>query len=114
MVKRLRGRESVVEKGGKAGQTTFAAPAFDLRALWFYWKPWSVPCFPLFPALTTSLNAARATNSYERRLLTLARVPLLIIDDFGLKPLPAPADEDLNDLIAERGSTRELLPRTRI
>jgi DNA replication protein DnaC len=27
---------------------------------------------------------------------------LLIIDDFGLKPLRAPADEDLHDLIAER------------
>lgn len=38
----------------------------------------------------------------ERKLATLARVPLLIIDDFGLKPLRAPADEDLHDLIAER------------
>nr|WP_281505722.1 ATP-binding protein [Aromatoleum buckelii] len=32
----------------------------------------------------------------------LARVPVLIIDDFGLKPLRSPADEDLHDLIAER------------
>jgi DNA replication protein DnaC len=53
-------------------------------------------------ALTQSLNAARATGAYERRLQTLARVALLIIDDFGLKPLRAPADEDLHDLIAER------------
>lgn len=53
-------------------------------------------------ALTQNLNAARATGSYERKLATLARVPLLIIDDFGLKPLRAPADEDLHDLIAER------------
>lgn len=52
--------------------------------------------------LTASLNAARATGSYERKLATLARVPLLIIDDFGLKPLRPPADEDLHDLIAER------------
>lgn len=52
--------------------------------------------------LTQSLNAARATGSYERKLATLARVPLLVIDDFGLKPLRAPADEDLHDLIAER------------
>jgi DNA replication protein DnaC len=52
--------------------------------------------------LTHSLNAARATGSYERKLATLARVPLLIIDDFGLKPLRAPADEDLHTLIAER------------
>ena len=52
--------------------------------------------------LTQSLNAARATGSYERKLAALAKVPLLIIDDFGLKPLRAPADEDLHDLIAER------------
>jgi DNA replication protein DnaC len=52
--------------------------------------------------LTQSLNAARATGAYERKLATLARVPLLIVDDFGLKPLRAPADEDLHDLVAER------------
>jgi DNA replication protein DnaC len=52
--------------------------------------------------LTQSLNAARATGTYERRLAALARVPLLIIDDFALKPLRTPADEDLHDLIAER------------
>ena len=58
--------------------------------------------FSTCTALTQSLNAARATGSYERKLASLARVPLLIIDDFGLKPLRAPADEDLHDLIAER------------
>ena len=58
--------------------------------------------FTTCATLTQSLNAARATGSYERKLATLARVPLLIIDDFGLKPLRAPADEDLHDLIAER------------
>jgi DNA replication protein DnaC len=58
--------------------------------------------FSTCTALTDSLNAARAVGTYERKLATLARVPLLIIDDFGLKPLRAPADEDLYDLIAER------------
>jgi len=58
--------------------------------------------FTTCASLTQSLNAARATGGYERKLALLARVPLLIIDDFGLKPLRAPADEDLHDLIAER------------
>jgi DNA replication protein DnaC len=58
--------------------------------------------FSTCAGLTQSLNAARATGSYERKLATLTRVPLLIIDDFGLKPLRAPADEDLHDLVAER------------
>ena len=64
--------------------------------------------FATCAALTQSLNAARAVGSYERKLASLARVPLLIIDDFGLKPLRSPADEDLHDLMAERyerGST---------
>ena len=52
--------------------------------------------------LTASLNAARATGAYERKLASLARIGLLVIDDFGLKPLRPPADEDLHDLIAER------------
>jgi DNA replication protein DnaC len=55
--------------------------------------------------LVATLNAARATGSYERKLTSLARVPLLVIDDFGLKPLRPPADEDLHDLIAERYET---------
>jgi DNA replication protein DnaC len=47
--------------------------------------------------LTASLNAARATGGYERKLATLARVPLLIIDlcaahryvEFGRAPAAA-------------------------
>jgi DNA replication protein DnaC len=53
-------------------------------------------------ALTQGLSAARATGLYDRKLAALSRVGLLIIDDFGLKPLRAPADEDLHDVIAER------------
>ena len=52
--------------------------------------------------LLGSLHAARATGTYERRFQTLVRVPLLLIDDFGLKPLRSPQDEDFHDLIAER------------
>ena len=52
--------------------------------------------------LLASLNAARAIDAYERRFHTFARVPLLVIDDFGLKPLRAPQDEDSHDLVAER------------
>jgi DNA replication protein DnaC len=52
--------------------------------------------------LLGQLHAARATDSYERKFTNLARVPLLIIDDFGLKPLRPPHDEDFHDLVAER------------
>lgn len=52
--------------------------------------------------LCASLSAARAVGTAERKIATLARVPLLIVDDFGLKPMRTPADEDFHDLIAER------------
>jgi len=52
--------------------------------------------------LVGQIHAARATGTIERKLQTLIRVPLLIIDDFGLKPLKPGQDEDFHDLIAER------------
>ena len=52
--------------------------------------------------LLGQLHAARATDAYDRKFMQLARVPLLIIDDFGLKPLRPPHDEDFHDLVAER------------
>jgi len=55
--------------------------------------------------LVGQIHAARATGNVERKLQTLIRVPLLIIDDFGLKPLKPGQDEDFHDLIAERYET---------
>ncbi len=52
--------------------------------------------------LLGSLHAARAVGTFERKLQQLARVDLLIVDDFGLKPIRPPHDEDLHELIAER------------
>ncbi len=52
--------------------------------------------------LLASLRNAQAVGNYDRRFQTLANTPLLIIDDFGLKPLRPPEDEAFHDLIAER------------
>lgn len=48
------------------------------------------------------LQTARATGEFDKKFQQLVKIPLLIIDDFGLKPLRPPQDEDLHDLIAER------------
>ena len=48
------------------------------------------------------LQSARAAGQYEKKLAMLIKVPLLIIDDFGLKPLRSPQDEDIHDIISER------------
>lgn len=48
------------------------------------------------------LNGGRADGSFERRLQAYLRPDLLVLDDFGLKPLRPPGPEDLYDLINER------------
>lgn len=52
--------------------------------------------------LLTSLHAARATGNYDKKLQALAQIPVLVIDDFALKPMRPPHDEDFHELIAER------------
>lgn len=52
--------------------------------------------------LTDALQAARATHTYGKKLKHFATVPLLIIDDFGLKPLKTPEDEDIHEIIRRR------------
>lgn len=48
------------------------------------------------------LHGGRADGSWERRQQLYLRPDLLILDDFGLKPLTSPAPEDLYDIINER------------
>jgi DNA replication protein DnaC len=48
------------------------------------------------------LNGGRADGTLERRFQTYLRPDLLVLDDFGLKPLHPPAPEDLYDIINER------------
>lgn len=55
------------------------------------------------------LNAARATQAYDRQFNQLTKVGLLIIDDFGLKPLRPPQDEDLHDIVSERYERRSTI-----
>jgi DNA replication protein DnaC len=49
------------------------------------------------------IHAGRADGSADKRLQTYLRPPLLVVDDFGLKPLPTPCGAaDFYDIINER------------
>jgi DNA replication protein DnaC len=48
------------------------------------------------------LNGGRADGSYARRLNAYLKPELLILDDFGLKPILPPGPEDLYDVVNER------------
>lgn len=48
------------------------------------------------------LGGGRADGTLDKRLAAYLRPDLLVLDDFGLKPLQSPAPEDLYDVINER------------
>ena len=52
--------------------------------------------------LFSELLAAKAAGRYEKKFSEFAKVSLLIIDDFGLRPMRCPQDEDFHDLISQR------------
>lgn len=52
--------------------------------------------------LLAHLAGGRADGSYERRLLGYLRPDVLILDDFGLKPMRPPGSEDLYEVIDGR------------
>lgn len=59
--------------------------------------------------LLESLRIARGDGSYQRKLSLLARTDLLILDDFGLKPLQQQERHDLLELIEDRHGLRSTL-----
>lgn len=52
--------------------------------------------------MLAQLNAAKATNGFDRQFAKISGVDLLIIDDFGLKPFKLDQDEDFHEVISER------------
>lgn len=52
--------------------------------------------------LLRHLFAGRADHTYDKRLALYARADVLVIDDFGLKPMQTPAAQDMYDIINER------------
>lgn len=52
--------------------------------------------------LLAELNATRADGTFTRRFARVCSVDLLILDDFGLRPLSSQAAEDMYEIIRER------------
>ena len=55
------------------------------------------------------INGGRADGSLDKRLHNYLRPDLLVLDDFGLKPLQPPAPEDLYDIIHARYEQASIL-----
>ncbi len=59
--------------------------------------------------LLDQLRIARGDGSYHKRLSQLARLDLLLLDDFGLKPLQQSERHDLLEIIEDRHALRSTL-----
>jgi DNA replication protein DnaC len=55
------------------------------------------------------IHGGRADGTSEKRLAIYLRPDLLVLDDFGLKPLSDPAPADLYDVINERYEVGSIL-----
>ena len=55
------------------------------------------------------MRIARGDGSYHKKLALLARTDLLILDDFGLKPLQQQERHDLLEMIEDRHGLRSTL-----
>ncbi len=56
-----------------------------------------------------ALALARADGTYARLLAKLARVDVLLLDDFGLTPLQEPERRDLLEILEDRYGTRSTI-----
>ena len=61
------------------------------------------------PRLLESLHIARGDGSLGKKLQALAKVELLVLDDFGLKPLVQSEKHDLLEIIEDRHGLRSTL-----
>lgn len=61
------------------------------------------------PRLLDSLRIARGDGSLAKRFTQLAKTELLILDDFGLKPLTQAERHDLLEVIEDRHAARSTL-----
>ena len=59
--------------------------------------------------LMEEIRAAMATNCYKKFKQKICKLPLLIIDDFGLKPFITPEDEYFHEIISDRHETAATL-----
>lgn len=65
-------------------------------------------------ALIEQLGLARAKGTYLNMVKRLAGCDLLILDDFGIKPLTPQQYQDLYDILDERGDDRSTVVTTQV
>ena len=94
----INAHESMLIIGPSGSGKSFVAQAFGLNACR---SGFSVQYLRM-PALLTLFVQARAQGTYDRLLKRLAKINLLIVDDFALGSLSDPQKQDFLEAIEER------------
>jgi DNA replication protein DnaC len=93
--------QSVLVLGPSGSGKSFIAQALGLNAC----RNGFTVQYLRLPALLTQFVQARAQGTYERLLKRLAKLSVLIVDDFGLASLSEREKQDLLEAIEERYGT---------
>jgi DNA replication protein DnaC len=98
----LRGAGNVILTGATGLGKTYLACALADRAL----RRGHTALYKRLPKLVFELALARADGSYLKALEKLAKVELLLLDDWGLATVEGQAANDLMDVIDDRAGVR--------
>jgi len=101
----LRGAGNVIITGATGLGKTYLACALADRAL----RRGHTALYRRLPKLLFELSLARADGSYLRALEKLAKVELLLLDDWGLAAVEGQAANDLMDVIDDRAGSRSTI-----
>ena len=96
---------NVAVTGATGVGKTFLACALAHRACQFGFNS----RYYRLPRLLGELEIARADGSYGTRLNSLARIDVLVLDDWGLAPLDSPARRNLLEILDDRYQKRSTL-----
>lgn len=97
----IRRRRNIIITGPTGTGKTFLACALAQKGCREGFGAFYARC----PKLYFSLAIAKADGSYARTAAKLAKVPVLILDDFGLAALTDPERRDLLEVIDDRHET---------
>ncbi|MDP2234755.1 MAG: IS21-like element helper ATPase IstB [Actinomycetota bacterium] len=106
----LRHHHNVIITGATGLGKTYLACALADRAL----RDGFTAGYYRLPRLAFELALARADGSYLKILGQLAKVDLLILDDWGIAPLEGQAQHDLLEVIDDRTQSRSTLVASQV